>query len=337
MKCPTLKELPPPPPSKIGWPWTEESRPQQYPASATEDNDAPKISIITPSYNQGQFIEETIRSVLLQGYANLEYLVIDGGSTDGTTEVIRKYESWLYYWVSEKDRGQSHAINKGLERISGTRWGWINSDDLLLPDTLCLLADAHRQAPQALLAGDVIDFHEDRPERVLVRQGELELRKIIEFWTRQQQWHQPGIFFPTELSKSVGPLDESLRYLFDYDFLCRLLAVASVRYLQRPVAGFRLHPESKTVSQGELFMLELCRISQRYWHMIPQPDRAGYRRHAAALLFCTGCQGLLYRRPHSWRFISEGLQTHPWWAVRSALGLLPQWLRKRWQANDAIV
>ena len=293
MKCPTLKELPPPPPGKTGWPWTEESHPQQQMTAAPEGAYAPRISIITPSYNQGQFIEETIRSVLLQGYSNLEYLIVDGGSSDQTTEVIRKYEPWLNYWVSERDRGQSHAINKGLTRITGTLWGWINSDDLLLPNTLPLLAGAHRQAPQALLAGDVIDFREDPPQRVLVRQGELELRKFVEFWTRQRQWHQPGIFFPTATLEQVGLLDESLRYLFDYDFLCRLLAVTSVRYLERPVAAFRLHPESKTISQGDLFMLELCRISQRYWQLIPEPDRAGYRRHAAAMLFCTGCQRLL--------------------------------------------
>jgi glycosyltransferase involved in cell wall biosynthesis len=334
MKCPTLKELPPPPPGKTGWPWTEESRLRPY-LEALVESEVPRISVITPSYNQGEFIEETIRSVLLQGYANLEYLIIDGGSTDDTTAVIRKYESWIDYWVSERDRGQSHAINKGLARITGTLWGWINSDDLLLPDTLPFLGDEHRREPNAVLAGDVIDFRDEPPYKVLVRQGELELRKFVEFWTRRGQWHQPGIFFPTCLSESVGPLDESLRYLFDYDLLCRLLAVTSARYLERPVSAFRLHSESKTVSQGDLFMFELFRISQRYWDLIPRPDRTGYRRHAAAMLFCTGCQRLLYRRGQAWRFLSKGLQTHPWWAIRSALGLLPQWLRKRWQATDA--
>jgi glycosyltransferase involved in cell wall biosynthesis len=335
MKCPTLKELPPPPPGKTGWPWTEESKQQSV--GAPERSDATRISVITPSYNQGQFIEQTIRSVLLQGYSNLEYLIIDGGSTDETIEVIRKYVPWIQYWVSEPDRGQAHAINKALSRITGTRWGWINSDDFLLPDTLALLADAHRQTPQALLAGDVIDFRDEPPLKVVVRQGELELRKLVEFWTRRLQWHQPGIFFPTCLLEPVGSLDESLRYLFDYDFLCRLLAVTSVRYLERPVAAFRLHPESKTVSEGDLFVPELCRISQRYWHLIPKPDRAGYRRHAAAMLFCTGCQRLLSRRCQAWRFIGEGLQTHPWWAIQSALVLLPQWLRKRWQAPDTVI
>src|SRR6266568_9596943 len=113
MRCPRLRELPPAPEGKTGWPWTEETFPEE--ADQTSSS-APGISIVTPSYNQAAFLEETIRSVLLQGYSNLEYIVIDGGSTDGTVETLRKYERWLTYWTSERDRGQCHAINKGLER-----------------------------------------------------------------------------------------------------------------------------------------------------------------------------------------------------------------------------
>ena len=97
----------------------------------------PRISIVTPSFNQGQFIEETIRSILLQGYPNLEYIIIDGGSTDESVEIIKKYEPWLTYWVSEKDRGQAHAINKGLERCTGEILAYINSDDYYYPGCFC--------------------------------------------------------------------------------------------------------------------------------------------------------------------------------------------------------
>src|SRR5579885_3553995 len=128
MRCPTLAELPPPPAGKTGWPWTIET--PALPASRADGSPWPRISIVTPSYNQGQFIEETIRSVLLQGYPDLEYIVIDGGSTDQSVEIIRKYERWLTYWVSEKDRGQAHAINKGFSSVTGELFNWINSDDL---------------------------------------------------------------------------------------------------------------------------------------------------------------------------------------------------------------
>jgi cellulose synthase/poly-beta-1,6-N-acetylglucosamine synthase-like glycosyltransferase len=146
-RCPHLKDLPPPPPGKTGWPWTEESRP--LPDATADGQLWPKISIVTPSYNQGRFIEECIRSVLLQGYPNLEYIIIDGGSTDETVEVIKKYEPWLAYWESEPDRGQSHAINKGLAKSTGQLFNWHNSDDVLTSNSLTTMAAAMVKHPQA--------------------------------------------------------------------------------------------------------------------------------------------------------------------------------------------
>lgn len=124
----SLEELPPLPPGKIGWPWTKESR--QLPDTMPDSRPWPRISIVTPSFNQGRYIEETIRSVLLQGYPNLEYIVIDGGSSDNSVGIIKKYEPWLAYWVSEADRGQAHAINKGFQKATGEIFGWLNSDDV---------------------------------------------------------------------------------------------------------------------------------------------------------------------------------------------------------------
>jgi glycosyltransferase involved in cell wall biosynthesis len=134
MRCPRLAELPSPPAGKTGWPWTVET--PQLPAARPDGTPWPRISIVTPSYNQGQFIEETIRSVLLQGYPDLEYIVIDGGSTDGAIDIIRKYAPWLAYWTSERDDGQVGAINAGMSQASGSLLNWINSDDLLLPRAL---------------------------------------------------------------------------------------------------------------------------------------------------------------------------------------------------------
>src|SRR5262245_38077091 len=111
MRCPTLAELPPPPAGRIGWPWTMES--PQLPDTMSDGRPWPRISIVTPSYNQGEFIEETIRSVLLQGYPNLEYIVMDGGSKDETLSILQKYEHAINYWTSAPDKGQAEAINKG--------------------------------------------------------------------------------------------------------------------------------------------------------------------------------------------------------------------------------
>ena len=129
MKCPTISELPPAPKDKTGWPWTEEST--KLPEKSPDGSRWPCITVITPSFNQGQFLEEAIRSVLLQGYPNLEYFVFDGGSSDNSSEIIKKYSSWLTYWVSEPDNGQSAVINRGLQMGTGFYATWINSDDML--------------------------------------------------------------------------------------------------------------------------------------------------------------------------------------------------------------
>src|SRR5881628_3421443 len=134
MRCPRLNELPAAQVGKTGWPWTEESRRLQD--QMPDGRPWPRISVVTPSYNQGQFIEETIRSILLQGYPDLEYLVLDGASTDNSVEIIKQYSPWLSYWTSEPDSGQSDAINRGLKMATGDFATWINSDDMLCKNAL---------------------------------------------------------------------------------------------------------------------------------------------------------------------------------------------------------
>lgn len=138
MRCPTLKELPSCPENKTGWPWTEETHPSL--PFLSRGRSWPRISIVTPSYNQANFIEETIRSVLLQGYPDLEYIIIDGGSSDGSVEIIKKYSKWLTFWVSEKDEGHPDGVNKGMRMAKGRILGYLNSDDLLTKRSLFLVA-----------------------------------------------------------------------------------------------------------------------------------------------------------------------------------------------------
>jgi glycosyltransferase involved in cell wall biosynthesis len=241
MRCPTLTELPPPPLGKSGWPWTAESL--QLPDRMPGGRPWPRISIVTPNYNHGQFIEETIRSVLLQGYPNLEYMIFDGGSTDDTNEIIKKYEPWLAYWISEKDRGQAHAINKGFARASGDILQWINSDDLLLSNALSHVGAAFDGA--SIVAGSVINFGENC--EILVRNRGLTAQALI---TGRCTYHQPGVWLAKAMFQQLGPFSEDLHYFFDWLYTIQYLERwPSVIFLDQPLVKFRFHPRSKTVAQ----------------------------------------------------------------------------------------
>lgn len=327
MRCPTLGELPPPPPGKTGWPWTDES--EQLPDTMPDGSPWPKVSIVTPSYNQGQFIEETIRSVLLQGYPNLEYIIIDGGSTDDSVEIIRKYEPWLAYWVSEPDRGQSHAINKGFALATGSLLGWENSDDLLRPEALHRLAIVHVQHPHSLLAGSVINLSNDL-EIGVVHPRNLTFRNCVEFWTGRRRSSMPGIFYPRGLIDQVGGLDEDLRYAFDLDLLCRLLQVSSAVYLpQHPVACFRLHPESKSVAEGIRFMPEDIVVSERYEDALQDVDRGGLLACVAEKYAVAGGRSLKQGKlKDGLQFLSKSAKLSPWGIPRYVLRAIQARIRK---------
>ena len=221
----------------------------------------PKISIVTPSFNQGQFIEETIRSVLDQDYPNLEYLVIDGGSTDQTVDTIRKYEPHLSYWESEKDRGQVHAINKGLARTTGDIFAFINSDDIYLPGTFSTVAKYFDEHPDAeWICGDTQMFGEGRPTEV-VRTVVPKSAAHCLSWAYTAP--QPGHFWKRELL-GAG-FDETWRYDFDHDLYVRLLLSGhKCEHIAATFAGYRLHEASKTVAETEAFDEEFDRSAELY-------------------------------------------------------------------------
>jgi len=211
----------------------------------------PRISIITPSYNQRPFLEETIQSVLNQGYPNLEYIVIDGGSTDNSVEIIKKYKDQLAYWVSEPDKGQSDAINKGFRVATGEILAWLNSDDLYLPGTLQTVAEYFSSHPDVdCVYGDIymIDEHGRR----------LFLRKSIPFDCRAHLFGgclvpQPASFFRKTVIDRVGYLDTSLHYNMDTEFFVRC-GHEGIKFghIPQPLACFRLHPASKTQHREEI-------------------------------------------------------------------------------------
>ena len=169
-------ELPPPPSGKSGWPWTEESMP--LPRHLPETGSWPRVTIVTPSFNQGRFLEETIRSVLLQGYPDMEYFVLDGGSTDNSVEIIEKYARWITFWTSEPDKGQSAAINRGLRMGSGMYATWINSDDLLCKDALSMHFQRHPSGENVVYIGDC-EISTKPAARLPYTEVEFELLKIL--------------------------------------------------------------------------------------------------------------------------------------------------------------
>jgi hypothetical protein len=257
-----VKALPPPPAGRTGWPWDRAD--VELPAARPPDYEWPRLTIVTPSYNQAGFLEATIRSVLLQEYPNLEYIVVDGGSTDGSVDIIQGYALWLASWVSEPDRGQAHALNKGFRTATGELLGWLNSDDLLVPGALHCLAAAHRSNPAAILVGDVYEFDDADRQVRLVRQRDITVRNLVLPALSGLRWHQPGIYVPGPLRRRVGDLDEGLRYAFDQDWLCRLLHHAPVEYLGTPIAAFRLHGESKTVAEAAAWWPEQKVVLDRF-------------------------------------------------------------------------
>ena len=335
MRCPSLDELPPPPSEKRGWPWTE-SCPRE-PPTRQDGQGWPLISIVTPSYNQGAYLEETIRSILLQGYPNLEYVVIDGGSSDGSRDIIRKYEPWLSFWVSEPDRGQPSAINKGLQHISGEIFNWINSDDVLLPECLWIVADTYRNWPDALLAGDVLSRYESSGIEERASQTDLDHRRLIEFWNYSASIHPQGIFIPMQLMNKVGTIDETLSYAFDYDLFIRLTSIAKVAHIERTLAVYRYHAASKSVAKSHCFLPEICSVSRKYWGMMPDLDFPASDPQGAGLLFRVGCWQIVHGAFEGIGFIKEGWRIDPLRAISANLRYVPQWLWNRSRQQNSLL
>lgn len=261
MRCPTLEELPSPTTDKTGWPWTEKS--PQLSDTMPDGSPRSKISIVTPSLNQGHFIEETIRSVILQGYPDLEYIIIDGGSNDGSVEIIKKYEKWLTYWVSESDRGQGHAINKGFNLSKGEIVAWINSDDIYLQDSFEKITRFFVENQQIhMVYGDcyLIDENSKNIGELDVL-GDYSLKRLIE---SEDYIAQPSVFFRRKVLKKVGSVNESLKYSMDYDLWIRIGLHFQVKKISAYLSCFRSQPQQKTFHTNPVQYSENIRIRAKY-------------------------------------------------------------------------
>jgi glycosyltransferase involved in cell wall biosynthesis len=251
--------FPPPLTGKTDWPW------DYKPEKISVNFDLPRVTIVTPSYNQAEYLEETIRSVLLQGYPNLEYFVIDGGSTDGSVEIIKKYELWLAGWVSEKDNGQSNAINKGFSRATGEWLGWLNSDDCFAPYALFNLLRTANVSQAGFVYGSCIQFGMTAKVKPFPSMKitsplafDLDMLRIIDVID------QPATLWKRVVFEKCGPLAEDLHFLFDWDFFIRCSQQTGGAVCPYPSAAYRLHETNKSTELNLRRDEELITISLKY-------------------------------------------------------------------------
>jgi glycosyltransferase involved in cell wall biosynthesis len=285
--------------------------------------DLPLVSLITPSLNQGRFLEETILSILNQDYPNIQYIIMDGGSTDNTLQIIHQYSNSLDYWESCPDRGQAHAINKGLKRASGVYLGWVNADDILLPKTISDTINHFIKYPE-------IDVMYGRLERIsnegltiptptlpkdrLVFNKQLVLGECIV--------NQPGSLWRRAIMEEVGLLNEDLKYSLDYEYWIRL-ALGGARFMRLPkiVAKFRISDFSKTVNQTAAMALEQLDVLNNFHNDSDLPQKTGlpkaqlencYKKGRGIFCFYI-CWGLYKRREYrrSIYWFKEALLSDP--------------------------
>ena len=330
MRCPSLRDLPAPPEDKQGWPWNVES--PQLPDRMPDGAPWPRISIVSATLNQARYIELMLRSVLLQGYPDVELIVHDGGSTDGTLDILKRYDAWITYWVSEADRGQSHALNKGLARASGRLVNTFDSDDYVTAGAFGVVGGFHAQRPDCMIAGDVLRTWEGTVENEIYFPDDVDLETYVQWW-RTYHHGGPGIYYPLAHLEKAGAIDESLHYLWDYELTLRCLEQVPLVALRTPLAVIVHSAGSKGMSGSHHFEWDLAEIWKRRRLEFPRLTDEG-DRHTAAMLFGSGLKRVLGGHGDGVPFVASGVRMH----TRGALAFVASWpLRKwrRWRARTA--
>ena len=273
-------KFPPPLPGKNGWPWDFQ------PEKVTFDFELPRVTIVTPSYNHADYLEETIRSVLLQGYPHLEYFVIDGGSTDGSIDIIRKYQPWLAGWISERDAGQSSAINKGFAMATGEWMGWLNSDDCYAPYGIYNLINTAHTTQSDFVYGSSIQFGSDaypyikKPGPFAFNFDVIRLVDVLD---------QPTTLWRREVFEECGPMLEDLHFAFDWEFFIKCARKYKGACSPSIISAYRLHGGNKTLSGDMRRSEELIEVSLRY---IPDDIREKFIRALPYIRFMTRLKAL---------------------------------------------
>ena len=280
MRSPRLDDLPAPPPGRIGWPWTEETPPASE--VMTDGRPWPRISVTTPSFQQCSYLEETLRSVLLQGYPDLEYFVMDGGSTDGSMEIVERYAPWLSFRSSAPDGGQADAVNPGWSRSSGAILAYLNSDDVYSPGALATAALAlESPARPDLVYSDCLIIDADGRVWDAMQGNEFDLARHMVF----NHVPQPTMFVRRDVVDAVGPLDATLDCTHDHEFCARVGARYRLVRLPCALARSRQHASRKSVTRLDVVFeewtsnLERAVTQQTLARYVP--TRAAQRRGVA--------------------------------------------------------
>jgi len=275
-------------------------------------NAAPRVTVVTPSYNQSAFIEDTIRSVIEHDYPNIEYIIIDGGSTDGSVDLIRKHEQHLAHWLSEPDEGQADAINKGWRRASGEFVAWLNSDDILLPGSIAAAVDVMQERREVgLVYGDLerLDVAGNH-----VRIDRYDEYQLVELVSKAHRISQPGSVLRRSTVLEAGYLDPSLHFQMDLDLWIRVALRSQLAHCHRVVAGFRLHDQSKTSRISEVAAADIVTIYDALFQRPDLPEslsRVRRQSWAAAHLYAARTQYGADNLPRAYRALFDALRASP--------------------------
>lgn len=253
--------------------------------------DFPRITVVTPSFNQAAYLERTIFSVLDQGYPNLEYIIVDGGSTDGSVDIIRRYADRLAWWVSEPDHGQTDAINKGLRRATGEWVAWQNSDDIYYPGVFHDLAAAAAQNPQAgLIIGDMMLIDENDRALRDIRYVKPSYKALL---AEGMVLTNQSAFWRREVQSEIGLMSEDLHYAFDYEWFLRLTQHVEAIHVDRIWGALRLHDETKTSLQAQHLQKEAKQVLSG--RQMPWWQKKLYKLRRLALMLRHGQFGYVLR------------------------------------------
>lgn len=288
---------------------------QDMESEIKRNNGLPLVSIITPSYNQGEFIEETIDSVLNQTYPNIEYIIVDGGSTDNTLEILKKYENRIQ-WISEKDKGQANAINKGILRTKGELIGWINSDDVYERDGIEKLVACWKKHPEAdLIYGEGI---------YIDREGRKVGRYLTEVFTKEKLGKQciicqPSTLFSRVVIERVGMLNEQYQMGMDYELWLRISNRGNIVYMPEYIARSRMYQDNKTMSRRDEAYREACNAVKENYGYVSEKWTSGYAFYLSGekknLFFYKSAVSLFFKYNHDnknyiireiWKWLKKG-------------------------------